>query len=95
MAGGMLAVFSVILYRVVNGGGAAPANPPPAIAVPAAAGEMIVAATPSGDRLSLVLQAADGTRSVAVVDLANGRVLTRVVLAAGAPTEPPAVPAPQ
>jgi len=81
MAAGLVAVFSAILYRVVNdkdGGGAS--GPATEIAVPAAAGARILAATPDGDRLALVVEEADGTRTAVVVDLGTGAVVARTRL---------------
>lgn len=79
MAGGMLAVFSVILYRVVNGGETAP-TAAARITVPSAAGDKIVSATPDGNRMVLLVEAGDGIRTAVVVDLATGAVTSRVTL---------------
>ena len=80
MAGGLLAVFSAILYRVVKDDG--PSAATGEIAVPATAGARLLAATPDGERLALLVEDADGTRSAVVVDLSSGAVVSRARLVA-------------
>lgn len=81
MAGGLLAVFSAILYRVVKDDDR-PAGAAAEIAVPAASGARLLAATPDGERLALLVEDADGTRSAVVVDLQSGAVVSRARLVA-------------
>jgi hypothetical protein len=83
MGAGLLAVFSAILYRVVNSDGGRRAGPATEIAVPAPQGARLLAATPSGDRLALLVEEPDGSRAAVVVDLATGSVVARTRLVTG------------
>lgn len=89
MALGLIAVFSVILYRTIGGGGkAVHAGREADITVPAAAGAQILSASLDGGALSMLVEDGAG-RSVVVVDTASGAVLARVRLVSG-----PVAPAP-
>ncbi len=89
MALGLIAVFSVILYRTIGGGGKTVRTGREAdITVPAAAGAQILSSSLDNGALAMVVEDGAG-RSVVVVDVASGAVLARVRLVSG-----PVAPAP-
>ncbi len=80
---GLLAVFSVILWRVVNRDRGANAPTAAEIRLPVPAGTTLVSASLDGNRAALVVEEA-GVRSLVIVDLQSGREIGRVRLVAGA-----------
>lgn len=81
--GGLLAVFSVILWRVVNKDRGADAPPAAEIRLPAPAGTTILSASLDGNRAALVVEDGTGARSLVIVDLQTGRETTRLRLVSG------------
>lgn len=82
MAAGLLAVFSVILYRTIGGGAQDRRAVHSAdIAVSAASGARILSTDLDGNALAMLVED-DSGRSVVVVDLSTGSVMSRVRLVA-------------
>lgn len=82
---GLLTVFSVILWRVVNRDRGANAPTAAEIRLAAPAGTTLVSASLDGNRAALVVEEAGGVRSLMIVDLQTGRETSRVRLVSGGP----------
>ena len=81
---GLLAVFSVILWRVVNRDRGANAPTAAEIRLPVPAGTTLVSASLDGNRAALVVEEAGGARSLVIVDLQSGREIGRLRLVSDA-----------
>lgn len=81
--GGLLAVFSVIIWRTVNKDRGADAPPAAEIRLPAPPGTTLLSASLDGNRAALVVVEDTGARSLVIVDLQSGHEITRLRLVSG------------
>lgn len=87
MVAGFVAVFAAIFYRISQDDGATPATD---LAVEIPAGATIRSASATGDRITLVVDGADGKTSLHVFDATTGAKRQTVTVETVAPAAPTA-----
>lgn len=88
MAAGLVAVFAAILYRISE---AENRRPPSELALDLPQGASVRSATATADRITVVVERADGKTSIFVFDAATGRKLTTFKVDASGEPEAPRV----